>query len=161
MMWTQHWDVCFVSKWPSLFFKFFKSLAPFLGHFVTHNREYYEWLWRLRHHIQVGRLPFQGIWLGLVAQSVTLGSMGPTGQTSNNLVISNRWGRCSLPGGPGLLLTHPNSWLETHFVLLLAKIIEYTVFQLSLSHWFVFIETSRQHLKNLGGIMERFDSQPR
>ena len=33
-----------------------------------------------------------------------------------------------------------NSWLETHFVLL-AKIIEYAVFQPSLPYWFVLIET--------------------
>ena len=33
-----------------------------------------------------------------------------------------------------------NTWRETHFVLL-AKIIEYVVFQLSLSYWFVLIET--------------------
>ena len=30
---------------------------------------------------------------------------------------------------------------------------------ISLSDWFVFIETFRQYLKNLGGIMVRFDSQ--
>ena len=48
------------SKRPSLFFKFFKNLSPFLCHFVTYNREYYLWLSRLRHHIQVGRLPDQG-----------------------------------------------------------------------------------------------------
>ena len=40
----------------------------------------------------------------------------------------------------------------------MAKIIEYTVFQLSLSRWFVFIETSRHYLKNLDGPMERFNS---
>ena len=63
---------------------------------------------------------------------------------------------------PSVTLLHTiESWLETHFVLFLAKIIEYTVFQLSLSHWFVFIETSRQYLKNLGGLMERSASQPR
>ena len=45
-----------ISKWPSLFFKFFKNLSPFPCHFVTYNREYYEWLCRLRCHIQVGRL---------------------------------------------------------------------------------------------------------
>ena len=33
-----------------------------------------------------------------------------------------------------------NSRLET-YSLLLPKIIEYVVFQLSLSHWFMFIET--------------------
>ena len=161
MMWKQHWDVYVVSNWPSFFCKFFKNLSSFLCHFITHNTEYYEWFWRLRCHIQVGRLPFQGTWLCLVAQSVILGSMWPIGQTSHNSVINIRWWRCPLPSCPSLALPHPNSWLETHFVLLLAKIIEYTVFQLSLFHWFVFIETSRQYLKNLGGLMERFDSQPR
>ena len=39
-----------------------------------------------------------------------------------------------------------------------AKIIEYIVFQLSLSHYFVFITTSRQYLKSLGGLMERLNS---
>ena len=33
---------------------------------------------------QIGWLPVQGTWLGLVSQSVTRGSMWPTGQTSNN-----------------------------------------------------------------------------
>ena len=33
---------------------------------------------------QIGWLPVQGTWLGLVSQSVTWGSMGPTGRTSNN-----------------------------------------------------------------------------
>ena len=33
------------------------------------NREYYQWLCRLRLHIQVGRLPVQGTWQGLVIQS--------------------------------------------------------------------------------------------
>ena len=42
----------------------------------------------LKRHIQVGRLPVQGTWLGLVSQSVIGGSMWPTGQTSNNSVIS-------------------------------------------------------------------------
>ena len=58
-------------------------------------------------------------------------------QTSNNSVIHIRWWQYPLPSGPSLALTHPNSWLETYFVLWLAKIIEYTVFQLSLSNWFV------------------------
>ena len=31
-----------ISKLPSLSFKFFKNFFPFLCHFVTHNREYYE-----------------------------------------------------------------------------------------------------------------------
>ena len=160
MMWKQHWDVYVVSKWPSLFCKFFRNLAPFLCHFVTHNRKYYEWFWRLRHHIQVGRLSFQGTWLGLEAQSVTLGPMWPTGQTSNNSVINITWWRCPLPSGPSLALPHPNSWLETYFVLLV-KFIEYAVFQPSLSHFFVLINSSRQYLKSLGILMERFDSQSR
>ena len=29
-----------ISKWPSLFFRFFKYLSPFLCHFVTYNKEY-------------------------------------------------------------------------------------------------------------------------
>ena len=33
---------------------------------------------------QIGWLPVQGTWLGYVSQSVTWGSMWPTGQTSNN-----------------------------------------------------------------------------
>ena len=37
---------------------------------------------------------------------------------------------------PGLVF----SWLETHFVLL-AKIIEYLIIQLNLSHWFALIQT--------------------
>ena len=133
--WCQkkHWDVYVLSKWSSLFCKFFKYLTLFHCHFVTHNRE----------------------------QRVNRGSMWPTGQISNNSMIHIRWWRCLLPSGPILALPHPNNWLETHSVLLLAKIIEYTAFQLSLSHWFVFIETSRQYLKNLGGLMKRSDSQPR
>ena len=161
MMWKQHWGKYIVSKWPFLFCKFFKNFSPFLCHFVTHNREYHEWFWRLRHHIQVEILPFHGTWLNLVAQSVILGSMWSTGQTSNNSVINTRWWGCPLPSGPSLALPHPNSWKETKFVLILAEIIEYAVFQLSLSHWFLFIETSRQYLKNLGSLMERLDTQPR
>ena len=38
---------------------------------------------------------------------------------------------------------------------------ECAVFQLSLSHWSVFIETSGKYLKNLDGLMERSDSQSR
>ena len=34
--------------------------------------------------LKIGWLPVQGIWLGLVSQTVTWGSMWPTGQTSNN-----------------------------------------------------------------------------
>ena len=69
-----------ISKWLSLFFKFFKNLSPFFNPFVAYNREYYKLLCRLRHHIQVGRLLFQNTWLGLVAQSVIWESMLPTGQ---------------------------------------------------------------------------------
>ena len=68
-----------ISKWPSLFFKFFKNLSPFPCHFVTYNREYYKWLSRLRCHVQVGRLLVQGTWLGLVTLSVIWGPMWPTG----------------------------------------------------------------------------------
>ena len=124
-----------ISKWLSVFFKFVKNLFPFLCHFVTYNREYYEWLCSLRRHIQVGRLPIQGTWLGL---SIIWGSMWPTGKTSNNSVIHIRWWRCPLLSGPSFAL--PDSWLETHF-LLLAKIIKYVIFQLSLSHWLVLIES--------------------
>ena len=131
--------VCYF-KLPSLFFNFFKYLSPFLCHIFAYSREYYEWLCRLKHHIQVGRLPVQGTWVGLVSQSVIWGSMWPTGQTSHNSVIVRRWWRCALPSGPSMTSPHPISWLETHFGLL-AKIIEYTVFQLSFSHWFVLIET--------------------
>ena len=131
MMWKHHWDVYVVSKWPFLFCKFFKNLSSFLCHFVIYSIEYYEWFWRLKHHTQVST------WVGLVAQSVILGSMWPTGQSSNNSVI-NRWWRFRLPSDPRLALRHPNSWLESQFILL-AKIIEYAVFQRSLSlvcvHW--------------------------
>ena len=133
MMWKQYWDIYVGSKWPSLFCKFFKNLTSFLCHLVTHNRE----------------------------ERVNRGCVWPTGQTSNNSVINIRSWRCTLPNGPKLALLHRNSWLETHFVLLLAKIIEYIVFQLILSRWFVFIETSRRYLRNLGDLMERFDFQPR
>ena len=159
MMWKQHRDFYVVSNWPSLFFKFFKNFFPFLRHFITHNRDCYEWFWRLRCHIQVGRLPLQSIWFGLIAQSIILGSVWPIGQTSNNSVINIKWWRCPFPSGPCLALTHPNSKLETHFVLILAKIIKYIVFQLSLSHWFIFIETYRQYFKNFGGAMERFPTK--
>ena len=111
-------------NYPPSFSISLKMLPHFSVTFVAHKREYYEWFWGLRHHIQVGRLPFQVTWLGLVVQSVILRSMWPTGQTSNNSVISIRWWRWSLLRGPSLALLHPNSWLETHFVLILAKIIE-------------------------------------
>ena len=152
-----------ISKWLSLFCKFLKDLFPFLCHFVTYNREYYEWLCRLRRHIQVGWLPVQGTWLDLLIQSVAWGSMWPTGQTCNNSVI--RWWRCPLPNGLSLTLPHPNSSLETHFVLL-AKIIEYGCSTKSLSllcvHWYcVNKQTNKNKNKNLGDLMERYNSQPR
>ena len=59
-------------------------------------------------------------------------SMWAAGQTSNNSVINIRWWRCTFYSIPSLALPHTNnSWLESHFILL-AKIIEYAVFQLSL-----------------------------
>ena len=121
-------------------FQFLKNLSPSLFHLVTYNREYSEWLCRLRRQIQVDRFPVQGTCLGLVTRFVIWRSMWPSGETSNNLVINIRWWKCPLPRGPSLSLAHPNSWLETHIVLL-AKIIEYVIFQLSLSHYFAFIET--------------------
>ena len=60
------------------------------------------------------------------SKRVNEGSMWSTGQTSNNSVINIRWWRNPLPSGPSLALLDSNSWLETHFILLLAKIIEYT-----------------------------------
>ena len=98
----QHWDININSKWPSLFCKFFKNLSLFLCHLVTHNREYYKWLCRLRRHIQVGRLPFMDFWLGLETQSAILGSIWPAGQTSNNSVLNIRSWRCPFPNGPSL-----------------------------------------------------------
>ena len=58
-VWKQHGVVYIISKWSSLFYKFFKNLFPFLCHLVTYNREYYEWLSRLRSQNQIGRLPVQ------------------------------------------------------------------------------------------------------
>ena len=68
------------------------------------------------------------------------GFMRPTGHTGKKSMINRGWWRCFLPGGPSLTLPSSNSWLETHFILL-AKVIEYAVFQLSLSHCFVLIKT--------------------
>ena len=51
-------------------FQVFKNLSSFHCHFVTYNREYYEWLCKLKRHIQVGKLPVPGTWLGLVTLSV-------------------------------------------------------------------------------------------
>ena len=59
----------FQNECPS--FSSFRNLPPFLRHFVTYTREYYEWLCRLRLHLEVGRLPVQGTWLGLMTQSDT------------------------------------------------------------------------------------------
>ena len=53
----------------SLFRKFFKILSNPQS-LVTYNRDYYKWLRRLMRHIQIGRLPDQGTWLGLVTQPV-------------------------------------------------------------------------------------------
>ena len=97
---------------------------------------------------QIGKLPVQGNWLGLVTQSVLWAFMWPAGQTSNNSAI-NRWWRCLLPSGLISALSYKNSGLETHFVLF-AKIIPYAVFQLSLSHWLI--------LKNRGDLTEKVDS---
>ena len=107
------------------------------------DREYYEWFCRLKRHIRVGRLPFQGTWLGLAAQSAIWESMRPGVVTSNNSVLNARRWRCPLPNSTSLALPHPNSWLETHLVLGWSHLI--CIFQLilSLSHWFLFIETSR------------------
>ena len=81
------------------------------------------------------------------------------GQTSNNPMINIKLWRCLVDSRLSLALPHPNSWLVTDFVLL-TKIIKYAIFQQCLSHWFVFIEASKQYLKNHGGLMERFYFQP-
>ena len=47
----------------SLFWKFFKILSHPQS-LVTYNSDYYKWLCRLMCHIQIGRLPDQGTWLG-------------------------------------------------------------------------------------------------
>ena len=83
-------EMLFQNEPASFFCKFFKILSHPLS-LVTCNREYYKWLCRLRPHIQIGRLPDQGTWLGLVTQFAIWGSMGPTGQTSNNSRINIRW----------------------------------------------------------------------
>ena len=96
-------SMLFENEPTSLFCKFFKILSHPLS-LVTYNREYYEWLCRLRRHIQIGMLPDQGTWLSLVTQSVIWGSMWPTGQTSIKSRINIRWWRCVLPSGPSLAL---------------------------------------------------------
>ena len=125
MLWEQYWDDIYViSKWASLFCKFFTNLSPFLCQFVTYNREYYQWLCRLRLHMQVGRLPVQGTWQGLVTQS---DNEGPCNLHVKLIIIQwwllrgediITWWRYLLPSSPRLALPHLNSSLETHFVLL-------------------------------------------
>ena len=141
MLWKQHWLYFYIiSKLSSLFCEFFKNLSPLLCHFVTYNREYCEWLCRLRQHLQFSdstcfmrvHVTYRSNSCNLVTHSVIWGSMWPTGQTSNNSVITIRWWRCRLPSDSSLTLPHPNHWLENDFVLL-AKIIEYVDHQLSLS----------------------------
>ena len=146
-------EMLFQNEPASFFCKFFKILSHPLS-LVTCNREYYKWLCRLRPHIQIGRLPDQGTWLGLVTQFAIWGSMGPTGQTSNNSRINIRWYTCALPSDPSL--TCQNSWLETHFVSLV-KIIEHAVFELSFLTGLYSLKLSRQYFY---GRMERLDSQP-
>ena len=45
------------SKMILLFWKFLKNLSPTFCHLVTYIIMYYEWLNRLRCHIQIARLP--------------------------------------------------------------------------------------------------------
>ena len=40
-------------------FKLFENLSPFLCHFVTYSRKYYESFSRLRRNIKIDRLPVQ------------------------------------------------------------------------------------------------------
>ena len=96
-------SMLFENEPTSLFCKFFKILSHPLS-LVTYNREYYEWLCRLRRHIQIGMLPDQGTWLSLVTQSVIWGSIWPTAQTSIKSRINIRWWRCALPSDPSLAL---------------------------------------------------------
>ena len=115
-------------KQPSLFWKFFWNLSPLFCHFVAYNIEYYEWLCRLRRHIQVSSFPVQGTWLALlVAQSVIWGSLWPTAQTSNNSVINS---------GPSMTMKRLNSLTESHIVSL-AKIYHLSTksFLLVCVHW--------------------------
>ena len=79
---------------PPSFYSF--SISPDFSVTLSHIIESIKMVLRLRHHIQVGRLPFQGFWLGLVIQFVIWESMWSTGQTSNNPVI-NRWWSLALP----------------------------------------------------------------
>ena len=53
----------FQNESASLFSNFFKILSH-PHSIVTYNRDYYKWLCRLMCHIQIGRLPDQGTWLG-------------------------------------------------------------------------------------------------
>ena len=127
----------FQNEAASLLCKFLEILFHPLS-LVTYSREYYEWFCRLRCHIQIGRLPDQGNWLGLATQSIIWRSMWPTGQTSNDSRI-NISGE-DVPFLVAQVWSCRHSWLEIHFVLL-AKIIGYVAFQLRLSYWFVLIET--------------------
>ena len=136
---TTLWHLRYLKNDVPSFCKFFKNLSQFLCYFATYNKDYYEWLCNLRWHIQVGKLPAQGTWLGLVTQSVIWGSMWPAGQTSKNSVINIRCWRCFPLSGPICPCYIQHRWLKTHFVLL-AKITEHAVLQVSPSHWFVFIE---------------------
>ena len=62
-------SMLFQNEPTSFFFKFFKILSHPQS-LVIYNREYYKWHCRLMRQIQIGRLPNQGTWLGLVTQSV-------------------------------------------------------------------------------------------
>ena len=95
------------------FCKFLKNFLPFLYHFVTWSREYYKWLNRLRHHIQMGRLPVQAPWVlwQVYWPKLLWGSMSSIFQTKNNAVMSIRWWRFPLVSGSKLALLHPNKWL--------------------------------------------------
>ena len=132
MSWKQHWEAYVVSKWPAPFCKFLKSLLPFCYLFVIYNTKCCEWLSRLRCHMQIVRLPVQTSWtLGQVLWPSLLHE-GPC-EIQFKLVIMQGWtlgGEVfSFANGSKLALTHPNKWLQTHFVLL-AKIIAYVVFWL-------------------------------
>ena len=72
--------------------------------------------------------------------------MSPTGQTGNNSVINIRWLRCPLPSDPCLALPYSKSSLKTHSVLF-TKTIQYPVFQLGLSHWFMLCQNIAPQIK--------------
>ena len=94
------------------FFYFFLNLSECW--FVTHNRECYEWICKIRWDIQVGRLSFRGncLWF-----SSFIFFMSVYVTYSNISVINSRWWRCPLPSSLSLAMPHPNSWLDTQFVL--------------------------------------------